>query len=55
LARCKVAENENWGIVLEKRTNSSISDGVKDLIKTSKKTSLARENGVFPLISSLLG
>ena len=55
LARCKVAEDEKWGIVLEKRTNSSISDGVKDLIKTSKKTSLARENGVFPLISSLLG
>lgn len=55
LARCKIAEDEKWGVVLEKRTNNSVSDGVKDLIKTSKKSSLAKENGVSPLISSMLG
>jgi len=54
LARCKIAEDEKWGIVLEKRTNNSISDGVKNLTRTSRNLSLVNENGVIPLISCLL-
>ena len=32
LARCKVAENENWGIVLEKRAQDEITEGINKLL-----------------------
>jgi len=36
LARCKVAEDEKWGIVLEKRTKAEIVCGVGDLLNLNR-------------------
>jgi hypothetical protein len=36
LARCKIAEDEKWGIVLEKRTEAEIVCGVGDLLNLNR-------------------
>jgi UDP:flavonoid glycosyltransferase YjiC (YdhE family) len=36
LARCKIAEDEKWGIVLEKRTEAEIVCGIGDLLNLNR-------------------
>jgi len=54
LARCKVAENENWGIVLEKRTGKSISNHIGKLMEISKHNARRNESGAEKLVSYFL-
>jgi UDP:flavonoid glycosyltransferase YjiC (YdhE family) len=44
LARCKVAEEEGWGIVIEIRTKSSIMNGVQKLWEIPRQDSFLTEN-----------
>jgi UDP:flavonoid glycosyltransferase YjiC (YdhE family) len=55
LARCKVAENEGWGSVLEVRTSIGISEACEQLLNHSTpKVSPSVESGACQLASSLL-
>jgi hypothetical protein len=56
LARCKVAEEEGWGIVLEQRTHNNIDLACKDLLNRFKNSSNIPEklNGADPLSSLLM-
>ena len=49
LARCKVAEDENWGLVLEKRTQRSILTSIEGLlgIQRTNMTSIQTGSSVF--------
>ena len=39
LARCRIAEDEKWGVVLEKRTKDEIVCGVRDFMNLNRITS----------------
>jgi len=54
LARCKVAETENWGIVIEQRTQKTITVGIKKLLSMSKSTDSKYESGSEVLAKLLL-
>jgi len=54
LARCKVAETENWGIVIEQRTQKTITVGIKKLLSMSKSTDPKYESGSEVLAKLLL-
>ena len=54
LARCKVAETENWGIVIEQRTQKTITVGIKKLLSMSKSTDQKYESGSEVLAKLLL-
>lgn len=49
LARCKVAEDEQWGLVLSKRTEKSISSSIKKLfaIQGNKKLTIQTGSSVL--------
>ena len=49
LARCKVAEDEQWGLVLLKRTEKSISSSISKLlvIQRSKKPTIQTGSSVL--------
>ncbi len=54
LARCKVAEEEGWGIVLKTRNSKSIQEAVPQLLTTlSKIAPPPIESGAWPLAKSL--
>ena len=55
LARCKVAEKEGWGRVVEKRTHDNINYACKDLLDSFQNSSNALEqlNGA-DILSKLL-
>ena len=54
LARCKVAEEEGWGIVLEKRNHKTIHEAIPQFLTTlSKIKSPAIESGAWPLAKDL--
>ena len=54
LARCKVAEEEGWGIVLKNRNAKSIQNTVAQFLTTlSKITPLGAESGAWPLAKAL--
>ena len=56
LARCKVAEVEGWGFVVEKRTESTISEGIKNLLSGgTKSTSITSANGAIEIYTELTG
>jgi UDP:flavonoid glycosyltransferase YjiC (YdhE family) len=44
LARCKVAEEEGWGIVIENRTKSTIISGIQKLWEIPRQESFLTEN-----------
>lgn len=55
LARCKCAEEEGWGLVLESRTASSVSNSIKELLSLKPQTlNLSQSNGAEELANSLL-
>jgi UDP-N-acetylglucosamine--N-acetylmuramyl-(pentapeptide) pyrophosphoryl-undecaprenol N-acetylglucosamine transferase len=54
LARCKVAEEENWGIVSEKRNDKSIPFQVEKLIQLSKINIRNTDSGAKKFISYLV-
>lgn len=54
LARCKVAEDENWGLVLEKRTQRSISIHVEALMSISNANAHINKSGSKEVASYLL-
>ena len=56
LARCKVAEEEGWGVVLEKRTRITIKDSCSQLFDITGNTSSKQtSNGANSLSEILLG
>ena len=56
LARCKVAETEGWGFVVEKRTESTISEGIKNLLSGGPKlTPVTSTNGAIEVYIELTG
>ena len=56
LARCKIAETEGWGFVVEKRTETTISDGVRNLLSGEEKsTSSNSVNGAVEIYFELTG
>ncbi len=55
LARCKVAESEGWGIVLESRTENNIAKNCTKLLKlVGKKVTHTTECGALNIASKLL-
>jgi len=55
LARCKVAEKEKWGIVLEKRTKKSISNCIEKLLFMERQLNdLHYKNGSKDFVESIL-
>ena len=56
LARCKVAAAEGWGLVVEKRTESTIIEGIRNLLFHKEKSSfLESVNGAVEVYSELTG
>jgi hypothetical protein len=56
LARCQIAETEGWGFVVEKRTETTISDGVRNLLSgEGKSTSSNSVNGAVEIYFELTG
>ena len=54
LARCKVAEEEGWGIVLKNRTRNTIDSATLELLSTlSKARPLGSESGALGLAKQL--
>ena len=54
LARCKVAEEEGWGIVLKNRTRDTIDNAILELLSTlSKARPLGCESGAWGLAKQL--
>jgi len=53
LARCKVAEEEKWGIVLEKRTQESIINGFEILSRLDGKEKVSSKSGCSTLAEYL--
>ena len=54
LARCKVAEEEGWGIVLKNRNAKTIQNAIPELLTTlSKIKSSTTESGAWPLAKNL--
>lgn len=53
LARCKVAEDEQWGIVIENRNIKNITKKVNDLFKMSRKNLLTKASGSCELVNRL--
>ena len=55
LARCKSAEIEGWGLVLESRTASSVPQSIKELLSLKPQSlNLSQTNGAGELANSLL-
>ena len=55
LARCKSAEIEGWGLVLESRTASSVPKSIKELLSLKPQSlNLSLTNGAEELANSLL-
>lgn len=54
LSRCKIAESEGWGIVIEKRDNNSIKKGIQKLIEYKKKEAHSSINGTDQLVNIVL-
>ena len=56
LARCKVAEAEGWGFVVETRTESTITEGVKRLFTIEGNSTLMKStNGAVEVYTELTG
>ena len=54
LARCKVAEQEGWGIVLENRTKDSIKKSCNKLLESvGSSHAIQMENGATNLAATL--
>ena len=54
LARCKVAEQEGWGIVLENRTKDSIKKTCNELLESvGTRHATQMENGAANLAATL--
>ena len=45
LARCRQAEAEGWGLVVEKRTKSAIETAVAELLSRPRNPVSEQENG----------
>jgi UDP:flavonoid glycosyltransferase YjiC (YdhE family) len=45
LSRCKVAEDEKWGLVLTKRTKKSISSSIENLLAIQGNKKLIFKSG----------
>ena len=54
LARCKVAESEKWGVVLEKRTEKSISQSIEHLLSIPKTADIVTVSGSEVLATHLI-
>jgi len=56
LARCKIAEAEGWGFVVEKRTKSTIFEGIRNLLAGNEKSpGIKSVNGAVEVYSELTG
>jgi hypothetical protein len=54
LARCKVAESEGWGIVIEDRSNKLISNAITELMsRIGTIEGYSVESGALPLARQL--
>jgi hypothetical protein len=50
LARCLVAEEENWGYVVKNRTQENIRNGIQKLLNhTGRKATIISANGAETL------
>lgn len=54
LSRCKIAESEGWGIVVEQRDKNSIDQGIQKIIGYQKKESQSSINGGDQLSKMIL-
>ena len=55
LARCNIAEEEGWGLVVEQRNQKSITEGVSQLLdKTRKQDGDFERSGAWNLAEKLL-
>jgi hypothetical protein len=54
LARCKVAEEEGWGIVIENRTQKTISKGIEKILLLPKNEIINNDSGSVFLATHLL-
>ena len=54
LARCKVAEEEGWGLVLENRTGKEITHAIEHLLSIGKVTSPSLDTGSEVLANHLI-
>ena len=55
LARCKVAEEEGWGFVVEERTQKSIQEGIDILLAHDQNcNTLVQANGADELCKQLI-
>ena len=54
LARCKVAESEKWGLVVEYRTVETIQKGIKGLLKVLKRDAEETTSGSVMVAEQLL-
>jgi hypothetical protein len=53
-ARCEIAEQEGWGIVLEQRTPKLVNKSVNNLINTIRRTNITvRKSGARELAEIL--
>ena len=53
LARCKQAEIEGWGIVVESRNEQSISAAVSRLLEKERRGTIAEDDGAFELYRAI--
>ena len=53
LARCKQAEIEGWGIVVESRNEQSISAAVSRLLEKERRETIAEDDGAFELYRAI--
>jgi UDP-N-acetylglucosamine:LPS N-acetylglucosamine transferase len=54
-ARCKVAEDEKWGLVLEKRTPKSIRSAIRKLFEFERLERPSSISGSVVLSDHLIG
>jgi hypothetical protein len=55
LARCKIAEDEKWGVVLEKRIEVEIVSGISEILKLNPMVSTTNITGTSILAEYIIG
>jgi hypothetical protein len=55
LARCKIAEDEKWGVVLEKRIEVEIVSGISEILKFNPMVPTTNITGTSILAEYIIG
>ena len=53
LARCKQAEIEGWGIVVESRNEQTIAAAVTRLLKLERRGAVSQDDGALELYQAI--